>query len=83
VALLALLKGLGKMLGKNWYESKTIWGGIITAVCGLLAVCGHVIPSASQSALTDSATQIATAIATVVGSALAIYGRLKADKVIK
>jgi hypothetical protein len=71
------------MEGKSWYESKAIWGGIITGVCGLAAIAGHSIPADTQTVLTNQIVQVATAIATIVGSGLAIYGRLRADKVIR
>ena len=84
--IVALLKGLAKMDGlddKHWYESKGVWGGIVGVAAGALALAGHALSPDTQAAIVDNGVGIATAIATVVGSALAIYGRLKADKVIR
>ena len=64
---------------KPWWASKTIWGGIVAAVCGVLALAGHQVSPDTQSFLTQQAVQVATAVATVVGGALAIYGRIKAQ----
>jgi FtsH-binding integral membrane protein len=71
------------MDSKAWYESKSVWGGIVSVLAGVAALVGHALSPQTQAALTDNGVAIATAVATIVGSALAIYGRLKADKVIK
>ena len=67
------------MKGKPWWASKTIWGGIVAAACGLLALAGHQVSPDTQNFLTQQAVQVATAVATVIGGVLAIYGRLKAQ----
>ena len=64
---------------KPWWASKTIWGGIVAAACGLLALAGHRVSPETQSFLAQQAVQVATAAATVIGGLLAIYGRIKAE----
>jgi len=64
---------------KPWYQSKTVWGGIIAVAAGILSVFGKNISPEMQQFMTDQAVQIATGIAAAVGGVLAIYGRIKAQ----
>jgi hypothetical protein len=80
---MALLKGMAKMNSKNWYESKGVWGGIVAVLAGIMAMAGHSLSPQTQQVIVDNGVGIATAVATIAGGLVAIYGRLKADKVIK
>ena len=68
---------------KAWYESKTVWGGIIAIIAAILGIFGHQIDQETQQFLTEQSVQIASALAAAFGGAIAIYGRVKARKVIK
>ena len=63
---------------KNWYASRTIWGGIIAALASVFGGFGLSIDTGSQAELTDAAIQLVGAI----GAVVAIYGRLNATDVI-
>jgi hypothetical protein len=67
---------------KAWYLSKTIWGGILTAVFMLLAVLGRSVSAEDQSFLSGQAMQAVDAIGQLVGIGLTIYGRFKAKTTI-
>jgi len=62
---------------KSWLTSKTIWGALIAAVATVAGAYFKVEFPA------DFQAQFATDAATLFGSALAIYGRIKAVKKIK
>lgn len=64
---------------KNWWQSKTIWGGIITVLAVALGAFGYTLSGDDQSALVE----IVSAIGGAVGGLLAIYGRVKASKAVK
>ena len=68
---------------KPWYLSKTIIGSLITAVVGVLALLGYVMPGDSAGFLTDQAVIAVEAVAGLVGVGLAVYGRFKAKTKIK
>lgn len=58
---------------KSILASKTFWGSAIAAIGGIAAVFGHTI-DASVTA------EVAEILAIIAGAALAVYGRIKADK---
>lgn len=64
---------------KSFWKSKTIWGVIVTAVSLVASLSGHNIDDTTQTELIN----VGVTIGGVVGSILAIYGRMKADKPIK
>ena len=71
------------MDNKKWYASKTIWGGLIMLIATGLQVTGVVSVSADeQAAFTDNIVLIVTVVGQIVGSLLAIWGRLKAKTAI-
>jgi hypothetical protein len=85
------------MTNKHWYQSKTIWG-IAIAFFGflinqILKVDIQVPTNADYDSLyrhylnlkenQDSATSLIAEMMSVVGTFLAIYGRVKADTEIK
>lgn len=61
---------------KNWYMSRTVWGGVVA----ILASCGNLlgleIASEDQSGLVDGLTALAAA----AGGLVAIWGRISARK---
>ncbi len=64
---------------KHWYNSKTIWGALISVIASLLHVSGINIAAADQGQLVDSIVNIAGAL----GGLLAVYGRVTATSAIK
>ena len=68
---------------KKWYESKTIWGGVITLLAVLLSFLGIQIDEQTKQVLINETTAFASAAAALIGSLLTIYGRIKAEKRIK
>jgi uncharacterized membrane protein len=66
---------------KAWYQSKTIWGAIITVLSLIISVVfGVQIDEATKQVLIDQAVALATAIGVLFGSIVSIYGRIKAEK---
>jgi uncharacterized membrane protein (Fun14 family) len=64
---------------KAWWQSKTIWGTIITFACLVLQFTGVVTVSAEEQAtVTDALVNAATVIGQIVGLVLVIIGRIKA-----
>lgn len=64
---------------KNWWQSKTIWGGIITVLAVALGAFGYTLSGDDQIALVE----IVSTIGGAIGGLLAIYGRVKASKAVK
>jgi hypothetical protein len=64
---------------KDWYQSKTVWGGLVAIAAALMKAAGTEISLADQAALIDAAINLAG----VVGGILAIYGRLAATASIR
>ena len=72
------------MDSKPWYASKTVWAAVVALVSGALALTGKLVLSPeTQQAVIDGGIGIATSIVTIISAAIAIYGRVKADTVIK
>lgn len=61
---------------KRWYQSKTIWGGLVALIAALAGLVGIELDAATGSALTVALSQAAAAI----GAIVAIVGRLEAVK---
>jgi hypothetical protein len=61
-------------LVKNWYQSKTIWGGLIAVAASALQLAGLEIGAADQAELAD----IAVTLTGAAGGLLALYGRIAA-----
>ena len=64
---------------KAWYNSRTVWGGIISALAGAAGVLGFVVDQEAQAQFVN----LALAISSAVGGAVAIYGRFRACSVLK
>jgi uncharacterized membrane protein HdeD (DUF308 family) len=65
---------------KPWYLSKTVWGGIVAVIAGILSLFGKEVSPELQRTLTEQAVVIASGVASIVGGIVSIYGRFKADK---
>lgn len=63
---------------KGFFESKTIWGGLIAFLAGVAGLLGYAVSDADAEQL----VAYITGAAGVVGGIYAIYGRIKASKVI-
>lgn len=60
-------------------KSRTIIGGVIATVCGILAALFKWSPD-TVDFIKTSGTEVAVAIGGVIGGVLAIYGRVKAER---
>lgn len=61
---------------KGMFKSKTVWGGAIAALAGVLGIFGYQLEAADQATLAEAISNGAA----LVGGLLAIYGRVKATK---
>ena len=64
---------------KSLFVSKTFWGGLIAIIAGVLGFFGYQLLPADQAALVDGGAALAASL----GGAIAIWGRVKASKIIK
>ena len=60
-------------------KSRTIIGGVIATVCGILAALFKWSPE-TVDFLKTQGTEVVVMLGTVIGGVLAIYGRVKADR---
>ncbi len=76
-------KELGQTAGddpvKAWYRSRTVWGALIAVFASVLQAFGIDLGTNAQGQIADAAVTLAG----VFGGLLALYGRVKADTVIK
>lgn len=63
---------------KHWYQSKTIWGGLVAFAAAMAGLFGVDIDTAAGDALALALANAAAA----VGAVIAIIGRLEAVKTI-
>lgn len=63
----------------EWYKSKGVWGGLIAIGAAIAGAFGYVMTPEDQAGIVDAAVVVAGA----VGGVLAVYGRVKASKVIE
>lgn len=61
---------------KSVFASKTIWGGIIALVASVAAIWGYAITPVDQAQIVE----LITGIGGIIGSVLAIYGRIVATR---
>ena len=61
---------------KSVFASRTIWGGIIALVASLAGIWGYAITPADQAQIVE----LITGIGGIIGSVLAIYGRIVATR---
>lgn len=66
---------------KPFYQSRTLWGGVlIVGAWALATFTGVAIPEAAQATLLDTVMEAIDKVALLAGSGLVIWGRLKAAK---
>jgi hypothetical protein len=74
---------------KKWWESKTIWGVILSAMFSTYTVLGMalrlfgVVLPPLPAGIQEQAISIILAIVGIVGSVLGVFGRIKAEDVIE
>jgi len=61
---------------KSFFESKTIWGGLIAFGAGVAGLLGYAVSDADA----EQILAYVTGGAAIVGGIQAIYGRIKASK---
>ena len=64
---------------KAWYTSKTVWGGLIAVGAAIAGGFGVVVDADTQGQIAD----LVVVGVGAVGGLIAIYGRVKAGKIIK
>lgn len=64
---------------KPWWQSKTVWGGLVALGAGIAGAFGVTVGAEDQELITSSILGIASA----AGGLIAVYGRLKAQSEIK
>ena len=64
---------------KQWYTSKTILASLVTVIALIAGGFNLTIDTQTQEGIVE----LATVIVGVVSSVVAIYGRVKASKIIK
>ena len=64
---------------KSWWASKSVWGGLIAIIAGVLGFFGYQLLPADQAALVDGGAALAASL----GGVIAIWGRVRASKMIK
>ncbi|WP_102957775.1 hypothetical protein [Mangrovicella endophytica] len=64
---------------KSWYQSKTIWGSLVSLGVALASFFGVDIEGSTSDALILALGNAATA----VGAVVAIIGRIRAEKSIR
>jgi uncharacterized membrane protein len=64
---------------KDWWTSRTIWGGVAAIIGGLGLLFGIEVGANHVAAMTESLLQLAT----IIGGIITVWGRTVADKRIK
>jgi len=70
---------------KPWWQSAGVWGSVAAVAAGLLHLFGYTVSAADQAQLAQSFTNIANGIsifAGIGGGLLALWGRIRATKVV-
>jgi uncharacterized membrane protein len=65
---------------KPWYASMGVVGGAIAGASAIFGFFGVTIDAETQRVIASEAVALVTAAGTVIGSALAIWGRIRAVK---
>lgn len=69
---------LGK-LNKSWWQSRTVWGGLVAAGAGIAGVFDISLPPEEQDQIVD----LVLALTSALGGLVAVVGRIKAERKIK
>lgn len=67
------------MESKKWWESKTVWSGVITVLAIGAGYFGYEIGGPDKEAMVEAVSGIVSA----VGAVLTIFFRIKATKEVK
>ncbi|MBY0431978.1 MAG: hypothetical protein K2Q10_12325 [Rhodospirillales bacterium] len=70
------------MESKVWWQSRAVWGGIISAGAGIAGLFGYGLTAGDQAQLADAAVILCSAAGSAVGGAIAVWGRIQASKAI-
>lgn len=68
---------------KSILLSRTFWGAMVALAGGVASLTGHQIDAATQAELTNQLLTVGGGAATIIGAGYAIYGRYKANTLIK
>jgi len=63
---------------KQWYKSRTIWGALLAVAASFMGLFSINFDETAQMDIADTLVQLSS----VIGSMVAIYGRLGATEVI-
>ena len=63
---------------KKWWQSKSVWGGIVVVAATVAGAFGYTVDGTTQAEITD----LILAGVTAAGALAAIVGRVKATKTI-
>jgi hypothetical protein len=66
----------------HWYQSRTIWSAIISAVAAAVAITGHNIDAGTQVQVVNAVVDFANGVSIVAGL-LAAWYRTRATTTIK
>ena len=70
------------MENKQWWKSKTIWGGLLMAAAFILNFFHYELSPADQTILIDTIPEVIQSVSAAIGTILAIYGRVTAKTTI-
>ncbi|WP_350333391.1 hypothetical protein [Coralliovum pocilloporae] len=64
---------------KPWYQSRTIWGAVVSIGASVAALADVTVPDTTQAILADSLFQLTA----VGGGIFSILGRLRAEQPVR
>lgn len=67
-----------EVLTKPWWQSRTVWGAGVTVASAIAAAAGYGVSADVQGQVVD----LLSTGGALVGGALALWGRAKADRVV-
>lgn len=67
----------------KWYLSRSIWGSVAVLLGASLRLAGFEVSDAELQSTVDAVLGLASLTLEVGGTVVALYGRIKATKVIK
>lgn len=65
-------------LTKPWWQSRTVWGAAVTVASAAAGAFGYGLPADVQGQVVD----LLSTGGALVGGALALWGRVKADRAV-
>ena len=63
---------------KTWWQSKTVWGGLIALLAGIAGIFGYTLHPEDQNLIVEAGTSVVA----LVGGVIAVWGRVKASKTV-